>query len=128
MDPLTAKCADALGLVSGHVLPAIDLQNLPGHIAAHVLGGQVEERSNAIVWGAKAIHRDRHLHGAELLRCRVALMEWSHDDSGRDRVYPDPILHEFLRPATCRYGHKALCRGVDHGAGPTPVAPQWTRR
>src|SRR6266700_4055124 len=57
-----------------HVLPAVDLDDLPRYIAAHLVRRKIDERSRALLRGAQPVHRYGRLHCLQLLCAGVACM------------------------------------------------------
>ena len=64
---LSQPCRRRWARWSGHVLAAVDLDDLAGDVAAQLFGGEIEERADAFLGVSEAVHRDRRLHGGELL-------------------------------------------------------------
>src|SRR5450755_3298243 len=87
-----------LHLPLDHVLAAVDFDHLAGHVAAQLIGSEIDEGTGTFVWHADPVHRHGGLHRLELLRRRIALVEWRRDDAGRDRVDADVVAHDFLGP------------------------------
>src|ERR1700704_5309070 len=69
--PLCSLCPlwqRIFALVLGHVLPAVDFEDLAGHVTAELLGREKQERTRAFVRGTEAVHGNAGLEAFEHLR------------------------------------------------------------
>src|SRR6266545_347812 len=98
---------------SRHQQTAVDFDHLTGHVAAELVGAQVQERTGAVVCFADTPHRYLIDGSADLLGRTDAILHVGRDDARCDDVDPDALRRDFLRERTRKRRHERLGPGVD---------------
>src|SRR6266542_6295886 len=98
---------------SRHQQTAVDFDHLTGHVAAELVGAQVQERTGAVVCFADTPHRYLVDGRADLLGSADAILHVGGDDARCNHVDPNALRRDFLRERTRKRRHEGLGTGVD---------------
>jgi hypothetical protein len=106
-------CKSNQGKISGHVLAAINLNDLPCDITRKLFRSQIAEGTDAFVGRSQSAHGNGQMQGLQL--------GWRDNDTGRQRINPNLATYQLLGQALGSRADKALGAGIKAGTRPPPL-------